>query len=577
LSPAHFPLRTALMGLAAALLAACAAPAPPRPTSVAPADPAIAEEARKQAEMAVQQEANDFSRLQALFWPLNRAAAPLCPDRAIGSIGPLPGTLVNVKESSRPVLRRLLGIEERLTFTEVVDNTPAARAGILPGDLLLAVDGTALPVSADAAKLYVDALAKAAARNAPVVLQVSRKGAPMNFTVPVERVCAYAVSPAPVDSVTAMASGRRVFVTRGMLRFASDRELAIVLAHELAHIALGHTAAQPKAAAAPTPPPNNYELPGSRPNVFPDPADGARDTVEEARAKSQQRELDADTVGAYLVAAAGMPVRDAANLWRRIAANYPATIQHSHLRTHPASPERFVELERATRDVEQKRAARQPLTARMKSGRMTAPIAEVTPVGPWAVNWVRERFVSPLALETGAPTAAAPALITPPAGEPATSGTLASAATLPGNGMPPAASTATPSTVAPSTSAPTVPAPSAPSATSAAAIAPGAGTMTLAAATPAAPLPPAESVPYLNDQGRTGYRAFLTKVMPRAFALGDNGGWASAWGTADAGARALARCTERGGSNCRLFAVDAQYLWIDGNRQARSAADAGMR
>ena len=34
-----------------------------------------------------------------------------------------------------------------------------------------------------------------------------------------------------------------------------------------------------------------------------------------------------------------------------------------------------------------------------------------------------------------------------------------------------------------------------------------------------------EAIPYLKDKGREAYRTFLTKSLPRAFALSPSGSW----------------------------------------------------
>lgn len=398
--------------LAGALLAGCASTGPqPNAAAQPPMDPAVAAEAAKQAELAVRQEAMEYSRLQSIFWPLARAAAPLCPDRIGGALGPAPVSLVGIKESSRPLLRRLLGMDERLTFTEIVDGTAAARAGLRAGDILTAIDGVTLPVSREASKIYFEKLHAAAGRNGTLTLQIERAGKPLAISASVDRVCATVALPISSDTVSAFAAGRGVLVTRGMLRFANDRELAVVIAHEVAHIALGHTAKGKNETDTPADA-RGGELAagigGAQTGPAARPSGGAADTATQ-RARQQHRELDADSVGVYLVAAVGIAVSDAPNLWRRMAATYPSTIQSSHMRTHPASPERFVELERAVADVEQRLNANLPLTARLKSGQRSLPIVKVQPAGPWLVTMLTEQYVSPLATLRETQPAATPA------------------------------------------------------------------------------------------------------------------------------------------------------------------------
>jgi dienelactone hydrolase len=67
------------------------------------------------------------------------------------------------------------------------------------------------------------------------------------------------------------------------------------------------------------------------------------------------------------------------------------------------------------------------------------------------------------------------------------------------------------------------------------------------------------AVPNLNDAGREGYRRFLWSASPRAFALSENGHWASRTGP-DAQKEALDGCAKRGGLQCRLYAVDQELV-----------------
>lgn len=58
------------------------------------------------------------------------------------------------------------------------------------------------------------------------------------------RVCGYPIKIENTAELHASTNGRRIRITSGMLHFfASDDELAFVLAHELSHILLGHAGA----------------------------------------------------------------------------------------------------------------------------------------------------------------------------------------------------------------------------------------------------------------------------------------------------------------------------------------------
>ena len=71
------------------------------------------------------------------------------------------------------------------------------------------------------------------------------------------------------------------------------------------------------------------------------------------------------------------------------------------------------------------------------------------------------------------------------------------------------------------------------------------------------------SVPYLSNAGRTGYRDYLNKSSPRAFALSASGSWSWASEGDDPSDRALASCQKKSAEPCKLFSIDNDIVWID--------------
>jgi hypothetical protein len=93
---------------------------------------------------------------------------------------------------------------------------------------------------------------------------------------------------------------------------------------------------------------------------------------------------------------------------------------------------------------------------------------------------------------------------------------------------------------------------------------------------PAAPqnakLEDADAVPYLTERGREAYRNWLTRPLPRAFAVSAEGIWSTTWSRtpanpampADPVQRALLQCNARSKEECRLYAVDRAVVWDKG-------------
>jgi dienelactone hydrolase len=71
------------------------------------------------------------------------------------------------------------------------------------------------------------------------------------------------------------------------------------------------------------------------------------------------------------------------------------------------------------------------------------------------------------------------------------------------------------------------------------------------------------AVPYVSQAGRSAYQEFLTKSLPRAFAISLNGAWSWAEEGDDPAARALSSCEKRSKKNCQLYALDNDVVWIN--------------
>jgi hypothetical protein len=78
-----------------------------------------------------------------------------------------------------------------------------------------------------------------------------------------------------------------------------------------------------------------------------------------------------------------------------------------------------------------------------------------------------------------------------------------------------------------------------------------------------------DAVPYLNERGRQGYRDWLRRSTPRAFAISSKGNWYATNGLAPADAtlpkdpaeRALLMCERAAHVPCRLYAVNGAVVW----------------
>ncbi|MXW54453.1 MAG: M48 family metalloprotease [Gammaproteobacteria bacterium] len=145
------------------------------------------------------------------------------------------------------------------------------------------------------------------------------------------------------------------FHLRGIAQEAdNDHEVQVVLAHELAHSAMSHVAKS-----------GGIGLIGSvlEALVFDadDDADGLISDLA-LRAFSPGFELEADYVGIYMIARAGLDTENVSSFWRRLAVEYPEQNQRTLLGIHRLHTERFVSMETVHREIVDKLRFGSPLT-----------------------------------------------------------------------------------------------------------------------------------------------------------------------------------------------------------------------
>lgn len=335
-----------------------------------------ASEARKQREVVVRDLVDSQLRLTAVAGPLLIAAAPICaaPHRPVLGL-----SVINVdafEGDYRAAAAALLGVGDRLVVVGVADGTPAAAAGFAAGDVLVSIDGKAVPAGKEAMADWARTL-KAAAARAPggFDIAVERGGGPTLLHVVPMTGCDYGVELVWAEDVNAFADGERVLVSRGMMRFATDDELALVIAHEIAHNAMGHMGARTQNAAGGAAGGLVLDILAAAAGINTGGAFMKMGIDAGAGAYSIEFEQEADYVGLYILARSGAPIARAPDFWRRMATLDPRLVEAAG--THPTSPARFVALEQAVAEIEAKRARGVALLPEMKpqeSGAGTRPL-----------------------------------------------------------------------------------------------------------------------------------------------------------------------------------------------------------
>ncbi|HYI41698.1 MAG TPA: M48 family metallopeptidase [Allosphingosinicella sp.] len=193
----------------------------------------------------------DDLRVALVAYRLALAGSASCPDR-YPITGMLFHHLAEYEPRDRPLMVARYGLDRGPGVLTVLADTPAARSGLVAGDVLLAVNGRPLPTGASVAaepkrekwrKLTdeTEAELETALRRGPADLRILREGREVALRLGSLPACLGRVRLARSTQVNAFATGRTVVMTLAMLKFLrSDDELAVVLGHELAHNIFGH-------------------------------------------------------------------------------------------------------------------------------------------------------------------------------------------------------------------------------------------------------------------------------------------------------------------------------------------------
>ena len=303
--PSRWALRRIVLAPLAGLLLSAQSPAGPAPAA---AEAAVSTTLRR-----------DDLRVGLVAYRLALAGSALCSERY-----PLTGLLYHHLAEYEPADRRLMaaryGLDRGPGVLTVMADTPAARAGLVAGDVLLAVNGRALPTGASVAaepkrekwrRLADEAEdeIEAALRQGPAELRVLRGGREIRVRLGSIPACLGRVRLARSTQVNAFATGRSVVMTLAMLNFLrSDDELAVVLGHELAHNIFHHRAMRSEEGI--------LRGLGLKPSAV------------------WKREEAADRFGLRLMSAAGYDLDAAIPFWRRYLGKYDWFPQL--FRSHPS-------------------------------------------------------------------------------------------------------------------------------------------------------------------------------------------------------------------------------------------------
>lgn len=247
------------------------------------------------------------TRLDNVSYQLRRKNQDLCPE-ITRSPGMTAHTVTDYPENLQEIARELLPVHDYVSVRTVWAGSPAATAGLKPGDRILSVGGHYLATGRTSKHMY-EAVLRRSVRPDIMDISLLRAGERLDRQIYPENLCGYKTHVLYSEQVNAITDGQKILLTSELIRrIDNDHLLALYVAHEMAHAIQGHTNQAP--------------------------------TIE--------LELEADTIGLSLIARAGFDVEVAISTWK--AMPHPHVPESST--THPSIDVRHDNMRRVQSQIE---------------------------------------------------------------------------------------------------------------------------------------------------------------------------------------------------------------------------------
>ena len=329
-----------------ALISSCAGPSTQR---ISIDSEALDAETRLQKKLSLQKVKARYERLQKVGYPILKNSSELC-ENTISSLGVMFNAYVTSDKYS-DIEKEVYEIDDRLLLTYVIPSSSAFKSGLRSNDEIVSINY--IKATIDKEKFHKE-LEKLRAKSDSLKVIYKRQGEERVATFDPDLICNYPILLVQNDSVNAFANGSQIGITTGMIRFAQkDEQLGLVIAHELGHNIMDHISKLRTNSLLGT----IVDLAAAYYGVNTQGVFGQAG----ARMYSQEFEAEADYVGIYYMERAGYSIDNVADFWRDMAVEHPGSINQSHASTHPATPERFLEINAAIEEIKEKKRLNQQL------------------------------------------------------------------------------------------------------------------------------------------------------------------------------------------------------------------------
>jgi beta-barrel assembly-enhancing protease len=305
-----------------------------------------------------------LSRLNNVAFRIRVANREDCKRWAWDQIGLHAGSVAGLPRKYRSFVHEALSVSwTQATVLSVAETSPAAAAGIKPGDHLLTFNNEPVPHSRTMG--WIGAFVRNNGEK-PIQVLVRRDNADRVTTVVPVKACAIPIDLKTDTDVNAFTTDNGIVVHSSILRLArTDAMLALVVGHELAHANLGHLDKQRLNTVLGWAGGAAVDAGILLGGVSTGGAFNRAFTLSGARAFNVEFEREADYVGAYYAARAGYELAGTEEFWRALSLENPDNLRIAM--DHPVTPVRFVQMQKVAAEIADKQRRGLPLMPELKS------------------------------------------------------------------------------------------------------------------------------------------------------------------------------------------------------------------
>lgn len=278
----------------------------------------------------------DDQRVADTAWRIAARNADSCP-KIWAALGVSLQHVSQYAPAYRPAAQATFGLHDNYpSILAVAKSSPASASGLQPNDTLRAVNGVDLvgksrgqtsAASYDAVSAAMAALEALPEQQAAVLL-IERGGQKFDVSVTPQNVCRSRVELAPGNAINANANGLVAQISGRLVNWVqSDDELALVIAHEIAHNLLDHPKRLSEKSAL----------------------SGLATSLGLSGKAQRQMELEADRMGIIMAAGAGYNYKIAPDFWARLNSNAPLAAFLAT--THPTTRARRENAQRVVDEI----------------------------------------------------------------------------------------------------------------------------------------------------------------------------------------------------------------------------------